>query len=273
MSPRKKQRFQPPASLRERAEMLAQKSRTDIMKMTPRDVQHFIYELQVHQIELQLQNEELRDAQIELEESRDRYSDLYEFAPVGYVTLDKKGKILESNLTVATMLGIERQALLRAHLSKFVSRESQDQWHLKQQAAFASGETKQECEIEMCRADGGRFSVRLEMNIFQVAGALRCRAAVVDITQRKKAEEALTTFNKILEDRVERQTAQIRLQAEAIAHLAEGVLITEGPRWSGSIIRFVNEATCRITGYAADELIGQPRRILQGRLTDAETAD
>ncbi|HLH31365.1 MAG TPA: PAS domain-containing protein, partial [Terriglobia bacterium] len=91
--------------LRKRAEAMLRKSRTDIQKMSSADVQELVYELQIHQIELELQNEALREAQVELVESRDRLSDLYEFAPVGYVTIDQNGKILECNLTAATMLG------------------------------------------------------------------------------------------------------------------------------------------------------------------------
>jgi len=94
-------------SLRRSAEQMLRTTRADISEMSPENVQRMIYELQVHQMELQLQNEELRDAQVALAETRDRYADLYEFAPVGYITLDQEGTILEGNLTAASMLPLE----------------------------------------------------------------------------------------------------------------------------------------------------------------------
>src|SRR5215469_9846075 len=97
-------------------------------KKTSRGLQRLVHDLEIHQVELNLQNEELRKAQVELAASRDRYTDLYEFAPIAYVTLDKQGRILESNLMAARLLGVERRSLLRANLTKFVSSESQDDW-------------------------------------------------------------------------------------------------------------------------------------------------
>lgn len=97
--------------LREQAEQRLSISRADISRMTADDIHSLLSELQVHQIELELQNEELRDTQAELASAHDRYADLYEFAPVGYVTLDRKGSILAANLTPAAMLGVGRGAL------------------------------------------------------------------------------------------------------------------------------------------------------------------
>jgi PAS domain S-box-containing protein len=245
-------------------------SPTDIMKMTFEDVWRSIHDLQVHQIELEMQNEELRNTQIELTESRDRYSDLYEFAPIGYVTLDKDGRILENNLAAAKMLGVERQALLRANISKYIGRESQDDWHLRWRAAI-SGETKQVFEIAMRRADGTPLLVHVETVVLGAEDDRSWRTALIDITDRKDAEAALNQLNRTLEERVQEQTAQIRLQAEAIAHVAEGVVISEGLDWSESNILFVNDALCRITGYTAGELIGLPRSVLHGRRMDRKT--
>jgi PAS domain S-box-containing protein len=239
----------------------------DLAKMAPEDVQRLVAELQVRQSELQVQNDQLRHAQIELAESRDRYSVLYDFAPVGYVTLDRDGTILESNRTAGTMLGVERPScLLGSSLSTFVSSESVGVWNLHRRRAFSS-DTKPVCEIGMRRANGTRLVVRMEGILFGPEEDRRCRTALIDITERKHAEAALNELNKTLEQRVERQTAEMRLQAEAIAHLSEGVLISLGTDWLDSTIVFVNNAACRITGYTALELLGRPRRILQGKLT------
>ena len=83
------------------------------------DPSSLIHELEVHQIELEMQNEELRRAQLEIEGSREKYFDLYDFAPVGYLTLDEKGSISELNLTAAALLGIARKSALNKPFSLF----------------------------------------------------------------------------------------------------------------------------------------------------------
>ena len=98
--------------LRKRAEAMLEREAIDIPDMSPEEARKLVHELRTHQIELEMQNEELRRAQDELVESRDRYSDLYDFAPVGYVTVSHKGLILEANLTLADMLRVERRALV-----------------------------------------------------------------------------------------------------------------------------------------------------------------
>src|SRR5215470_8432644 len=117
------------------------------------DLRRLVHELEIHQIELKLQNEELRNAQVELAASRDRYTDLYEFAPLAYLTMDKEGKILEGNLMAAEMFGVQLPDLLHSTLTKFITSESQDSWYLHRQAAL-SNDTKQMCELEIRRADG-----------------------------------------------------------------------------------------------------------------------
>jgi len=245
----------------------------DLTKMTHEDVQRLVAELETGQIELQVQNEQLRDARKELAESRDRYSVLYDFAPVGYVTLDIDGTILESNRTAATMLGVESpSSLLCSDLSKFVSSESQDAWYLQRRKAFL-GDTKPVCEIGMRRADGTRVFVRMEGVLFGPEKHRQYLTALLDITEQRDAEEVRNELNRTLKKRVKEQTAEIRMKAEAIAHLAEGVLITHGSSWINSKILFVNDAACRITGYTARELLGRPRRILQGKLTSRATVN
>ncbi|NOH00819.1 MAG: PAS domain-containing protein [Chloroflexi bacterium] len=108
-----------PDALRRRAEKTLRDKQRAPENLSHADMQEAISELRVHQIELGIQNEELRRAQSELEESRDRYSDLYDFAPVGYLTLDDKDIIREANLTAAAMLGVERARLLAEPLHLF----------------------------------------------------------------------------------------------------------------------------------------------------------
>lgn len=262
---------QPPRTLRQRAEEMARTSPTNIAGMTAEDVQRLVQELQIHQMELELQNEDLRAAQLELAESRDRYSDLYEFAPVGYLALDKDGKILEANLTAATMLGVQRQDLLRSNISAFVARKSQDALYLHSQAVFAS-RIKQTSEMELVKAGGTPIWIHLESIAYEAAENLHWRAALVDVSGRKQAEESMHQLNLTLEHRVADQTREVRLLADALSHLGEGVVITSDHLdWPGPRILFANEAICRISGYATDELVGQTPRILQGGETDRET--
>ncbi len=101
-------------SLRKKAEKILPKKRMAPQKISPGDTGKLIHELEVHQIELEMQNQELRKAQEELETSRKKYVDLYDFAPVGYFTLDKDGIIMEANLMGASLLGIDRKRLLKS---------------------------------------------------------------------------------------------------------------------------------------------------------------
>ena len=177
-------------SLRKRAEAMLHATRTDIAGMGKENLQALVHELQVHQMELEIQNEELRLAQVELAHSRDRYSFLYDFAPVGYITVNAEGQILEANLTAATMLGAERRALLRGNLSSFVAREGQDIWYLHRQAVFSS-EIKESCELPLHRADGTPRFVRLESIVLENQPDRSCQIALIDVTERKQIEQAL----------------------------------------------------------------------------------
>ena len=97
------------AARRRRAEdRLRERRPADDLNRTEDDTERLLYELQVHQIELEMQNEELRRASDQMESEREKYSDLYDFAPVGYLTLNREGEIHEANLTGATLLGMER---------------------------------------------------------------------------------------------------------------------------------------------------------------------
>jgi len=150
--------------------------------------QKLLHDLQVHQVELEMQNRELKEAQAALEESRDRYADLYDFAPVGYATFDNKGVILEINLTAAGMLGAERGRLIGQPFLTYVSEASAFFNHLRQ--CLASGDN-QSAELLLKAREGREIPVQL---ISQQAGsgdASIIRASLSDITERKQAEKML----------------------------------------------------------------------------------
>jgi PAS domain S-box-containing protein len=158
-----------------------------------------IHDLQVHQIELELQNEELRRAQDALEASRARYFDLYDLAPVGYFTLDEDGLILEANLTGATLLGVTRAALVKQPLSRFVLGEDADKYYLHHKHLFKTGEP-QAFELRLSRKDSAPFTAWIEATVAPDAGGTRVsRKVVSDITERKAIQEKLRHSQSLLQ--------------------------------------------------------------------------
>ena len=123
--------------LRHRAEAAVSSNSQE--SLTPEATAALLYELRVHQIELEMQNEELRRTQLELEVSRSRYFDLYDRAPVGYCTTSEEGKIPEINLTLATLLGESRDRLIDQLLSRFIAVEDADMFHLLKRRICLSG--------------------------------------------------------------------------------------------------------------------------------------
>ena len=169
-----------------------------IENMSDEEVRKLAYELQVHQIELEMQNDELRKSQQALEESRDEYTDLYDFAPVGYVTVGEGKLILEANLRLASMLGRERGFLIKKPLSRFMIRESADKYYLCWRSAL---ETKKHgtCEVAMVKKDDTTFYAQLECAFVpeEDGNPERCRITISDITERKEMEEALLQSEKL----------------------------------------------------------------------------
>ncbi|MGO8697498.1 MAG: ATP-binding protein [Limisphaerales bacterium] len=173
---------------------------------------------------METQNEELRLAQAELAQAHDRFQDLYDFAPVGYLTFDSKGVILEINLTGARMLGAPRQKLVGQRLSHFIARESQDNFHLHRQQVFSAG-TPGECELALRRAGGESLVVQMKSVAFPSPAnqAQQCRAALMDLAERKRAEAALKGMAARLEERVAERTGELtraneRLRAKMAEH-------------------------------------------------------
>jgi len=173
-----------------------------------RPMSDLLHELQVHQIELEMQNETLRKTELALAESRDRYLDLYEFAPVGYLTLSAESVIEAINLTGARLLGAERSALLHHRFAAFIVPEERDLWLRRFQQIKARGEAAS-VELAMLRGDGSLFQAQLDCVPQEVirsgipgggAGGTAIRIALTDITARKRAEDALRQNMKDLKE-------------------------------------------------------------------------
>ena len=172
------------AQFREREKLSSEK----LGDLSPETMRTILHELRVHQIELEMQNEELRRAEAEADTSRARYFDLYDLAPVGYVTVSEAGLILEANLTAATLLGLVRPALVNQPFSRLILKEDQDIYYKHRQQLFETGEP-QECELRLVKADGSTFWAHLSAAASQSPdGEPACRVVLSDITDRKQAQ-------------------------------------------------------------------------------------
>jgi PAS domain S-box-containing protein len=201
-----------PAELRRKAEELekiAIQSSKTTSTLSPEEIQRTLHELRVHQIQLEMQNEELRRIQLELDISRERYFDLYDLAPVGYCTLNEKGLIVESNLTLITLLGASRRFLVKMPFSQFIFSDDQPLFY---QFRKLLGETKntQECELRMVRADKSTFWVQLSATAsVEKEESPTYRVVIVDITERKLVQLAIKQLNEDLENRVKLRTTDL----------------------------------------------------------------
>lgn len=167
--------------------------------LSPDDPARIVHELRVHQIELEMQNEELRRAQVELDASRARWMDLYEFAPVGYCTVTEGGLIGEANLTLTTMLGTPRSGLVRRPFSRLILADDQDIWYLTHRKLKAHG-SPQSCEVRLVTAEEQPRSVQLTLTAaMDERGTWDLRIAVTDISVRKQAERQAQSSRELLD--------------------------------------------------------------------------
>lgn len=185
--------------------------------LSPEEIRGLLYELGVHQIELEMQNETLRQAQAELIGERERYFELYELAPVGYVTLDENGLIDEANLTVARLLDLTRRELNnKPPVSRFILSADQNIYYRHRKQLLDTG-APQECDLRMLRKDGTAFWARLNATAAEDAdGAPMCRVIISDISESKRAQDEL----RYLEQKMQ-QTQKLEslgVMAGGIAH-------------------------------------------------------
>ncbi|MBI5632644.1 MAG: PAS domain S-box protein [Nitrospirae bacterium] len=195
---------------------------------SPEELKRVTHELQVHQIELELQNDELRRFQIELEASRTRYSDLYDYAPVGYMTLNEQGLILEANLTAVTMIGKAKGALMKQPISRFILSEDLDIYdrHCKQFFEIHAGcsgqaNTQLTCELRLKKSAEEEIWIRLESTaVKDKDGNISYRAVMSDITAQKLLDAELGDHRMHLEDMVGMRTRELE---SMVARLMEEI--------------------------------------------------
>lgn len=211
-------------ALRPQAEAIAssnaEQSKDSLELLSPEASRRTVHELRVHQIELEMQNEELRRVQDELEVSRARYFELYDLAPAGYCTISEAGLILQANLGAASLLGHTRGALVKKPISRFIFKEDQDAYHLLLNQIMASGDTRS-LELRLVR----HHSVPVWVNLVATAlkgadGTQELRIVLSDISSRKQTEAALhksEAFNLAILDSLSAEIAVLNHDGKIVA--------------------------------------------------------
>ena len=182
------------SELRRRAEQKAQGEVQDVGKLSREDMAEALQELHIHRIELELQNEDLKQTQLELQQARDSFASLYDLAPVGLCELDDVNRFVEANFTLCEMLGIKRANLLKTKFTQFMSTADADKFYLCSKAALKNA-TPMKCELWFQRQDGTKFYA--DVRVEPVSD--RCRVAVIDISEGYEAKERITFQAKLLD--------------------------------------------------------------------------
>ncbi len=218
-------------------------------ELTAQPAEMLLHELLVHKVELEMQNEELRRAHRAMEEARDRYVDLYEFAPIGYITIDRNGLINEINLSGAALLGVDRIKLLNHRFSKHVAACDNDRWHRLFMNIMDSTDTDQRTfDLEIIRADAPDFTARI--------GCLRYEST-----------DATPTLRLSLLDISEIRQSDARTQIAALAFESPACLLVTDAHLN---VLCANQAFTTLTGYTESEVIGKKPPLLQAELLNAE---
>jgi PAS domain S-box-containing protein len=225
--------------LRKEAEARLQSKTPKVQDLSRDEISVLVHELQVHQIELEMQNDELRRGQISLEEANRKYSDFYDFAPVGFLTLDESGLIREANLTAVSQLGVTRRYLVDKPFRFSIAMEDRNRFRLYLQRVFQKPGPNA-CEIKLQRPDGGSFVAHLDsLAVTDVSGARLCRMSITDISGLKETEHKLQTSE--------------RLFASFMGHLPSVAIIRD---LEGRFL-FVNEALEKIFNNTREDWLGK----------------
>ena len=223
------------AALRDRAEAAVAK----MAKPVGVDSTDATHELLVHQVELEMQNEELRRLQAALEADRTRYFELFDLAPVGYLTLDGKNLISEANLTSAQQFGLPREKLVKRPFSRVILPADQDIFYLARKALPADG-TPQTCQLRLLKSDGTTFWGLLKISAVTPANGETgpCRLSITDITEKVKIREDLA-----------RREQEYRLLAENASDVVFRCSNT-------GIIEWIAPSVTARVGWKPEDLVG-----------------
>lgn len=231
-----------PKTLREQAEDIF-RQRTSHLEETlkdhsPEELKRMLHELRVSQIELEMQNEELLRAQNLVDASRERYFDLYDLAPVGYLTLSETGMIRESNFAAAALLGVSRRALIKLQLTRFICPEDQDLYDQRRNTQLETAHP-QSLELRMLGRKNKPFWAHLEITSAQDdSNTPEFRIILTNISERKEAEEA--------------RNESVEFSMSVINSMLDGFSLLD----LKGVAVDVNPALCKMTGFSREELVG-----------------
>ncbi len=242
-----------------------------------------LHEMRIHQIELEVQNEALRQSQLELEASKTRYQELFDRAPIGYCELNAQGLIVEANRMAASLFGIAQAALPGLPFTQLIDPDDQDLFYLRRIAAFNSAQT-QVLELKLNRADLPRFPASLQINVERQPDATQLlRITISDITARERLAAELRVASEELEFRVVERTAELGFTEDGLrAEIALRALSEERLRHSegqlrtlldaagaaivttdrNGIIELFNRKAESTFGWAASEILGRSMSLL-----------
>jgi PAS domain S-box-containing protein len=201
-------------------------------------------ELGMHRTELEIQNEELRRIQGDLERARDGYQDLFETAPVGYFLLGARAQILGANLAAAQLLGVPRDELIGRPFPAFIDPIEAYRFHIHHQQVFQHVGTKHRLELRVRRRDSSFAEALIEATCMQGSDQRLCRMAIIDVTEQRQAERRLA-------ERQNHLAAILNTVIDAVVTIDEC-----------GIIESVNTGAIHMFGYTEEELVGHPIALL-----------
>jgi PAS domain S-box-containing protein len=237
--------------LRSRAEQLLSAGQDERSERDFGDMAELVHELEVYQMELELQNEELRRSQAELETSRDRYVNLYDAAPVGYLTVDRDGLIEQANLTAAAMLDLPRGELLGSAVSDFVFADDQDIWYLHRQAMLSRAvdpTMSGACELSLATTPPVTVLVQSRIQHDDAEQPTSFAVTLTDITARRSAEVALSQLNANLDDRVHQRTSELAESERRFRSMADATPAFVWMSDPTGNLTYINEPWAKFTG-------------------------
>ncbi len=206
------------------------------------ELQKLVHELEVHQIELELQNEELVAARTEAEFNANKYSELYDFAPIGYCSLNADGEIVEINLTGARLLGKDRACVIKNRLASFLTSGSKTMFRSFMEQV-AGQPTKQSCEVESVGTD--LSTVVLRLNGIMTDDGARCFVTMEDITAVRRAEQQLIQ--------------SIRQYDTLVAKISVGIYILRSTSDGPVSYDYVSPRTAEILNVTLEEFMRDPQ--------------
>lgn len=226
------------ADLRARAERRLATSHRPILTPVPSDPARLVHELTLQRAELEVQNDELRETELQLLDANQRYRSLYDDAPIAYVTLDQRGRIVEANARAAELLATSRRCLVGVPFSRLLSQPDADRFHLHRWEVVSAGE-RRTTAFDIQRPDCVRLTVRMESTAITTTAGTECRVALIDVTEQQRIERRLV-------DRERELSALLEAVADGVLSFdAEGT------------VRWVSAGVAELLGFPRSELVGR----------------